>query len=94
MSSDSSLKTFIQRFADEHALTGGGEVVLDVSPEEIQALGDFLVRGICGWALGLKRERASLRLIEVTRPVESSEPLEADDEEHDEENRIVEDPIN
>lgn len=94
MSSDRSLKTFIQSFVDEHALTGGGELVLDVSPEEIQALGDFLVRGFCGWALGLKTERARLRLIEVTKPIEFSESLEANEEESDEENRIVEDPIN
>lgn len=94
MSSDRSLKTFIKRFADEHALTGGGELVLDVSPEEIQALGDFLVRGFCGWALGLKAERAGLRLIEVTRPVESSEPLEADYEEQGEESGSEKRPIN
>ena len=94
MSSDRSLKTFIKSFVDEHALTGGGELVLDVSPEEIQALGDFLVRGICGWALGLKTERAGLRLIEVTKPIEFSESLEANEEEPDEENRIVEALIN
>lgn len=94
MSSDSSLKTFIRRFADEHALTGGGELVLDVSPEEIQALGDFLVRGICGWALGLKTERASLRLIEVTPPDGFSEPLESVVEETGEEVSSDTEPIN
>jgi hypothetical protein len=93
MSSDRSLKTFIKRFVDEHALTGGGELVLDVSPEEIQALGDFLVRGICGWALGLKTECAGLRLIEVTKPDGFPEPLEARDE-PDGEGGSDKDPIN
>lgn len=94
MSSDRSLKTFIQRFADEHAITGGGELVLDVSPEELHALGDFLLRGICGWALGLKAERGGLRLIEVTRPAEPSEPLEAGGDESEEDGRNFEEPIN
>lgn len=94
MSSDRSLKTFIKSFVDEHALTGGGELVLDVSPEEIQALGDFLVRGICGWALGLKTERAGLRLIEVTRPDEFSEPLKTGMAETGEEDESDKEPIN
>lgn len=94
MSSDRSLKTFIQSFVDEHALTGGGELVLDVSPEEIQALGDFLVRGFCGWALGLSTERAGLRLIEVTRSDEFSEPLKTGMEETGEEDESDKDPIN
>jgi uncharacterized protein YaaQ len=62
-----SLKDFLKAFASDHTLTGGGELILVVTPEELASLGDFLVRGICGWALGLEAERARPRLIEVTR---------------------------
>jgi hypothetical protein len=62
-----SLKDFLKAFASEHTLTGGGELILDVTPEELASLGDFLVRGICGWALGLEADRTMPRLIEVTR---------------------------
>ena len=62
-----SLKDFLKAFASEHTLTGGGELILDVTPEELASLGDFLVRGICGWALGLEADRSRPRLIEVTR---------------------------
>ena len=64
-----SLKEFLQTFVAEHALTSGGELILDVSPEEMQALGDFFVRGICGWILGLQAGRTRLMLVEVTEPV-------------------------
>jgi hypothetical protein len=62
-----SLKQYLAAFIDEHALTSGDEMVLDVSLEEIQALGDFFVRGVCGWMLGLKleRERQHLKRVEV-----------------------------
>jgi hypothetical protein len=64
-----SLKDFLQTFVAEHALTSGGELILDVSPEEMQALGDFFVRGLCGWMLGLEAGRTRLMLVEVTEPV-------------------------
>jgi hypothetical protein len=65
--SDRTLKEFLGAFVEEHALTSGGELVLDVSPEEIQALGDFFVRGLCGWMLGLDIDRRRAhRLVEVT----------------------------
>ena len=64
-----SLKDFLQAFVAEHALTSGGELILDVSPEEIQALGDFFLRGLCGWMLGLEAGRTRLMLVEVTQPV-------------------------
>jgi hypothetical protein len=76
MCSDRTLKNFIESFVQEHTLSSGGELVLDVSPEDIQVLGDFFVRGICGWALGLKTERSSRRLVEVTETFEFSESLE------------------
>lgn len=64
-----SLKDFLQTFVAEHTLTSGGELILDVSPEEMQALGDFFVRGLCGWMLGLEAGRTRLMLVEVTEPV-------------------------
>ena len=63
----------MQAFVAEHALPSGGELVLDVSPEEIEALGDFFVRGICGWMLGLEASRTRLMLVEVTEPVAITE---------------------
>jgi hypothetical protein len=72
--SDQTLKDFLGTFVEEHALTSGGELVLDVSPEEIQALGDFFVRGLCGWMLGLDVERRrTIKLVEVTEPLRADE---------------------
>jgi len=80
-----SLKDFLQTFVADHALTSGGEMVIDVSPEEMQALGDFFVRGICGWMLGLEAGRTRLMLVEVTEPVAITEEnsCEEIDEEKD-----------
>lgn len=65
-----SLKEFIDAFLKEHALTTEGELVLDVSPEELEELGLFFVQGMCGWALGLQFERQRRRLVEVTDQIE------------------------
>ncbi len=59
MCSDRTLKDFIEGFVREHTLNSGGELILDVSQEDIQALGDFFVRGICGWALSLRTEHVN-----------------------------------
>ena len=64
-----SLKDFLQAFVAEHALKSGGEMVIDISPEEMQALGDFFVRGLCGWMLGLEAGRTKLMLVEITEPL-------------------------
>jgi hypothetical protein len=85
-----SLKEFMDAFLKEHALTTEGEMVLDVSPEELEELGLFFVQGMCGWALGLQLERQRQRLIEVTGQIEHvEEPAEfgfdeRDDDENDE----------
>lgn len=74
-----SLKEFIDAFLKEHALTTEGELVLDVSPEELEELGLFFVQGMCGWALGLQMERQRRRLVEVTGHNERRrEPAEFD----------------
>ena len=88
MCSDRTLKNFIESFVQEHTLSSGGELVLDVSPEDIQALGDFFVRGICGWALSLKTERANRRLVEVTEAIEFSESREVGRKETEDEGAI------
>ena len=68
MCSEHTLKNFIESFVQEHTLSSGGEMVLDVSPEDIQALGDFFVRGT---AAGHSASRQSaivenwLRLLEL-----------------------------
>lgn len=64
-----SLKDFLQAFVAEHSLPSSGEMVIDVSPEEMQALGDFFVRGLCGWMLGLEAGRTRLMLVEITDPI-------------------------
>ena len=64
-----SLKEFLQTFIADHALTSGGELVINVSMEEMQALGDFFVRGLCGWMLSLESGPTRLMLVEVTEPV-------------------------
>ncbi len=51
------LKDFMENFVDEHSLTGGDDVLLDVTQEEVEQLGIFFVRGICGWMQGLKNLR-------------------------------------
>jgi len=61
-----SLKNFLTNFVADHTLISGGELVLDVSPEELAYLGEFFLRGICGWALGLESDRLRPRLIGVT----------------------------
>ena len=94
MCSDRTLKDFIESFVQEHTLSSGGELVLDVSPEDIQALGDFFVRGICGWALGLEAERRSRKLVEVTETIEFSESLEVGGAKSSEENEREKNPIN
>lgn len=94
MSSDHTLKDFIESFVQEHTLSSGGELVLNVTPEDIQALGDFFVRGICGWALGLKTERQSRRPVEVTETIEFAESPEVDGERSNEEDEREKDPIN
>lgn len=94
MSSENTLKDFIESFVQEHTLSSGGELVLDVTPEDIQALGDFFVRGICGWALGLKTERQSRRLVEVTETIEFSESPEGIGERSSEGNEGHKDQIN
>ena len=60
-----SLKNFLTNFVEEHTLISGGELVLDVSQEELAHLGEFFLRGICGWALGLEADRLRPKLIEV-----------------------------
>lgn len=74
-----SLKDFLQTFVAEHTLTSGGELILDVSPEEMQALGDFFVRGLCGWMLGFEAGRTRLMLVEVTEPVAITGEISAEE---------------
>ncbi|MGH9897851.1 MAG: hypothetical protein ACRD4L_03245, partial [Pyrinomonadaceae bacterium] len=51
------LQDFLEDFVDEHAVTDGEELLLDVTPEEMEDLGWFFVRGVCGWMHGLRRVR-------------------------------------
>lgn len=51
------LGDFLAEFVNEHAIAGGDEVLLDVTPEEAEDLGLFFVQGMCGWMQGLRRVR-------------------------------------
>ncbi len=58
------LRDFLEDFVDDHALVGEDEVLLDVTPEEVEDLGNFFVRGICGWMQGLKKVRQQQRTVD------------------------------
>ena len=47
------LRTFFKDFADEHTLSDGDELLLDVAPQELEELGAFFLRGVCAMALKL-----------------------------------------
>ena len=70
-----SLREFMDAFLKEHALATEGEMVLAVSPEELEELGLFFVRGMCGWALGLRTARQRCRLVEVTEQIELTDEM-------------------
>ena len=57
-----NLRDFLAEFVDEHAIAGGDELLLDVTPEEAEDLGLFFVRGMCGWMHGLQRVRQQQNL--------------------------------
>ncbi|MDQ3253805.1 MAG: hypothetical protein M3R15_07840 [Acidobacteriota bacterium] len=57
------LGDFLEEFVDEHAIAGGDELLLDVTPEEAEDLGLFFVRGMCGWMHGLRRVREQQRVV-------------------------------
>jgi len=48
-------------------------MVIDISPEEMQAPGDFFVRGLCGWTPGLEAGRTRLMLVEIADPVAATD---------------------
>ncbi len=50
-------RDFQESFVDEHSEEDCDELLLDVTPEEVQDLGVFFVKGICGWMYNLRRER-------------------------------------
>ncbi len=58
-----NLRDFLESFVDDNALVDGDELLLDVTPEEVQELGFFFVRGICGWIHGMNKERSSRQLV-------------------------------
>ncbi len=73
-----NLRDFLEEFVDEHAIAGGDELLLDVTPEEAEDLGLFFVRGMCGWMHGLRRVRqqfveadADLDAVEETSEAET-----------------------
>ncbi len=74
------LQDFLENFVDEHALAGGDEVLLDVTQEEVEELGNFFVRGICGWMQGLKSLRQQRQ---SSLDLESAEERNAGIEESD-----------
>lgn len=75
------LRDFLESFVDDNALVDGDELLLDVTPEEVQELGFFFVRGIRGWIHGLNRERYQRQSdINLGRVEETSEAVEEESE--------------
>jgi hypothetical protein len=69
------LVDYLEDFIAQNTVQGDFGVALDLSPEEYQALADFLFRGMVVWMLGVERARWSTRrtLVEVP-PAEQLEP--------------------
>ena len=49
MKQQQSLNDYLDQFVSEHTLGDGEELLLDVTREEIELLGIFFLRGMCGW---------------------------------------------
>ena len=75
MSYARGLVDYLEDFIAQNTVQGDFGVALDLSPEEYQALADFLFRGMVVWMLGVERARWSSRrtLVEVP-PAEQLEP--------------------
>ena len=76
------LQDFLESFVEDNSLVDADELLLDVTPEEVQELGFFFVRGICGWIHGLNRERSSRQFAgtNLEAAIESSESIEEESE--------------
>ena len=55
--SRTTLTEFFDEFIEQHASASGDETLLDVSSAEVEALGLFFVRAICGWMKELHDRR-------------------------------------
>jgi len=86
------LVDYLEDFIAQNTVQGDFGVALDLSPEEYQALADFLFRGMVVWMLGVERSRWSSRrrtLVEVP-PAEQLEPEDnAASEANDRSNVII-----
>jgi len=76
MSYARGLVDYLEDFIAQNTVQGDIGVALDLSPEEYQALADFLFRGMVVWMLGVERARWTSRrriLVELP-PAEQLEP--------------------
>jgi hypothetical protein len=48
-----TLQQFLGDFVSEHSAKDGDEIVIDLPEEEVTGLGQFFIRALCSWALGL-----------------------------------------
>ncbi len=60
-----TLRDFLESFVDENSDADCSDVLLDVTPQEVEDLGLFFVRGICGWMCNLRRARQKHLLLDV-----------------------------
>jgi len=71
------LKDFLGAFVAEEVDMSADEVVLKISPEEFEALGEFFVQGLVGWMLGIQitRQRpcSLIEVIPATGPATRTE---------------------
>ncbi len=65
-------RDFLENFVDEHSEEDCDELLLDVTPQEVQDLGVFFVRGICGWMHNLRRERVRQKIAGIDTDVTES----------------------
>jgi hypothetical protein len=65
------LRDFLGAFVAQEVDMSENEIVLKVSPEEFEALGEFFVQGLVGWMLGIQitrqRPRSLIEVIPATR---------------------------
>lgn len=91
MSDVRGLVDYLEDFIAQNTIQGDTGVALDLSPEEYQALADFLFKGMVTWMLGVERARWCRRrtLVEVTRAEQPEPHGEAASEANDGSNNVI-----
>ncbi|HZS44277.1 MAG TPA: hypothetical protein VFC63_04195 [Blastocatellia bacterium] len=59
MNQQQSLNDYLEQFVSEHTLEDGDELLLKVSREDVEILGIFFLRGMCGWIRSINRSNVT-----------------------------------